>query len=157
MHDPAYCQIPLHRRDGSVRAITTVDAEVFAEIGHYRWCLSANGYAYRMARVDGKRQVIYLHREILGLVKGDKLHGDHINRDRLDNRRSNLRTATHAENQQNKPFSGTRGASWSRTNKGWMARCQIRRKQYYLGTYDTQEEAGRIAAAFRLQHTASID
>ena len=45
----------------------------------------------------------YLHREVLGLTPGDGLETDHRNGDRLDNRRSNLRVATRAQNAQNVP------------------------------------------------------
>lgn len=73
---------------------------------------------------------------------------DHINSDGLDNRRSNLRNATHAQNQWNKGksasnTSGYKGLVWNKKNKCWMARIRCNGKRYYLGSYRTAVEAAQ--------------
>jgi hypothetical protein len=53
-------------------------------------------YVVAWRRVDGKRKIFFLHREIAGPKVGEVV--DHINHDTLDNRRVNLRVCTHAQN-----------------------------------------------------------
>lgn len=74
--------------------------ECDAHLAEHAW-RRTNGYATRIC--PGNRNPVYMHREILGLAKGDGyMVVDHINRDRLDNRRSNLRLVTVAENCRNR-------------------------------------------------------
>ena len=79
-----------------------VDADLHRELSRYFWQLSKHGYAFRRVyagkRANGtsRQRDLYLHRHILGLTKGDGKIGDHVNRDRLDNRRENLRVVTRA-------------------------------------------------------------
>jgi hypothetical protein len=55
-----------------------------------RWYLNGSATAGYAVSTEHKRMVL-MSREILGLERGDKREADHENRDRLDNRRSNLR------------------------------------------------------------------
>ena len=68
-----------------------------------QWHANSSGYAVLYTHdPDGKRRVLYLHRVIMQLVTGNpvgRMQVDHINADRLDNRRDNLRLATPSENQ----------------------------------------------------------
>ena len=71
---------------------------------------------------------------------------DHINRDKLDNRISNLRIVTRSENQQNhKKFktntSGASGVYWSKKTKRWNARIWVKGKAISLGYFRALEEA----------------
>lgn len=71
---------------------------------------------------------------------------DHVNGDRLDNRKSNLRVCTRAQNEINKPITrlNTSGFKGVRKAKNkWSAHIQKNFKKYYLGTFDTKEEAAR--------------
>jgi hypothetical protein len=61
------------------------------------------GYAFRMrALKDGHSEKLKLHRVIMCCSPNDGLEIDHVNRRTLDNRRSNLRVATRAENMRNR-------------------------------------------------------
>lgn len=97
-------QVPLYRRDGSVRCYTIIDAEDEAWVRQWQWfgLLANRGHRYaarRGPKLRGKYTTILLHRELLGLPRyWDGLDGDHRNHDRLDNRRSNLRALDHGEN-----------------------------------------------------------
>ena len=78
----------------------------------------------------------------------DGFDTDHINRNQLDNRRSNLRTATHSQNGHNRPVQknnkiGVKGVSWSKQNKKWYAQLHVRGKYVFRGHYDTIESAKR--------------
>jgi len=83
----------------------TVDASDFEELSKHSWCASRDHsglvYAVRGVRMGGRQTKILLHRQLLGLVKGDGLQVDHVSGNTLDNRRSNLRLATARENRRN--------------------------------------------------------
>jgi hypothetical protein len=154
-------QIPLRARDGSIRAHTLVDDTDFDWLNQWTWRLKAKGYAGRSVG----RQALYMHRLILGLDFDDPRQGDHENRNRLDNRRENLRIAERAglDNQQNRGAqtnntSGYRGVSWRQMSQTWMAQATIGGKRHYLGLYTTAEEANEVVKVFRAENMLfSID
>lgn len=129
-----------------------VDAADFAQLCQYKWYLHQKGYAYR----KGPSGNIYLHRMILGLERGDPRQGEHINRNPLDCRRGNLRIACGSrDNQQNLSLyrtstTGYRGVT--RRGRRFIAQVMLNRRMHYLGIYDTAEDAGAVAAAFRAEH-----
>jgi hypothetical protein len=152
-----YVAIPLRRRDGSIRAWTVVDFDDFESVSKYRWCLS-RGYAVRNSpRTDenGRRPLILLHREILGLPrKAEVEKGDHENRNRLDNRKNNLRVVNSAGNAQNKgkpsnTSSNHRGVSWHRGAKKWRAHVCPSGKFVHVGYFDNEEDAAQAAREAR--------
>jgi hypothetical protein len=134
--------------DGSQNKIAEalVDDE-FQYLSEYRWRLDKKGYVYR--KIKDKR--IYLHHVVLpnlsyGMVR------DHINRNKLDNRRQNLRIVTKAVNRINcsassKNGTGDRGVEHRPENtiKPWRATLQSNGRYLLCRSYHTKEEA--IAAA----------
>ena len=128
-----------------------IDADVDVEWAY----LQANGKGYiqlskYLGRNNGKimREISYLHRYIMGLQKGDSRTVDHINFDRLDNRRSNLRVCTHAEN-----LSHSRGKGALMTKNGkWMAYGRLDGVMKNLGLYGSEQEAVGVANAFKIKH-----
>jgi hypothetical protein len=152
--------IPLYGRcngtHGHVVAHTVVDDVDADLVRSYRWQIS-KGYARACFRQDGARRSVALHRLVLGLTWGDGRQVDHINRDRLDNRRENLRLATHAQNMQNHPAhrGGTspfRGVYWHKGAGKWEASARFDGRNVFLGRFDDEVEAARVAARFRAQH-----
>jgi hypothetical protein len=120
-----------------------VDDSDYQMLSQWKWCYTQVGYAVRR---DGNNKCVYMHRQILNVQKG-KLT-DHINRDKLDNRRENLRICTRAENGMNKVYkstSGYKGVTWSKAHEKWKAQIGItingQRKSIYLGQYDDIKEA----------------
>lgn len=93
----------------------------------------------------------YLAHRIVWLLKTGtwpKDQIDHIDGDPLNNRFSNLRESTQAENVQNiflyrNNKSGYQGVSWSEANGKWLATIQIGRRQRYLGVFSSAEEASK--------------
>ncbi len=77
-----------------------VDDELFTELSKTRWQTSPSGYAYRMRKRLGKSRIEYMHRLIL--KPKDGLETDHIDRDKLNNQRHNLREVTKFENHRNR-------------------------------------------------------
>jgi hypothetical protein len=148
--------IPLRRRDGSVRAYALIDQED-AHLAEHRWCLNGKGYVIRRAPAgDGTYQSVSLHRSILGLGARDPREVDHISRDKLDNRRANLRIVSHASQVENVPARGGssshRGVTWNKQRRMWAARASVRGKRHHLGYFDDEQEAARAALTFRQQH-----
>lgn len=87
--------------------VVIVDRADLNPLSAHRWQLTSNGYA---ARGGGPyRPTVLMHRQILGVPDG--LYADHINGDRLDNRRANLRICTAAENARNRRKTGRRCTS----------------------------------------------
>lgn len=138
------------RRQQKFALLDDADAE---RVSDARWAY-LRGYA--SSRVNGDRLPSLLHRVLMGLPPGDVRQVDHINRNRLDNRRSNLRVVTGAQNWQNTPSRGRtsrhRGVSWSAARGKWVAQAQLNGVQRNLGRYATEEEAAAVAARFRAEH-----
>ncbi len=95
------------------------------------------------SRVHG-RGVILMHRVIMGARPGEQV--DHINGNRMDNRRSNLRICTAAQNKWNGSrhrdnVSGYKGVWFDRWARRWRAKICCHGKQFALGNYRTPQEA----------------
>lgn len=162
--DGLTASLPLFAGDNvTIVGYALIDAADAAWASQWKWRLSPSkgpgdgGYVIRSERPPGEQKRVYrLHRELLGLVHGDGLEGDHLNFDRLDNRRSNLRTVTHAGNMQHaKSRPGTsqyRGVSWKAKLQKWQAAARIYGSTQYLGVFDSEEEAARVASDARRLH-----
>ena len=121
-----------------------IDDEDFELIKNSKWHYDNYGYAH--ATINYKQ--VRMHRLILGLKP--KEIGDHINGDRLDNRRSNLRVCSFRENLTNKKISlrnkcGYKGVYLNSKSgkKVWRADVYSLGKKYYLGLFETKEEAAK--------------
>jgi len=91
--------IPIYKH-GEVVAQAQVDDEDYDRMSRGRWKLSGYGYAIRKSTLalDGVRhRLLFMHREVLGLEFGDGVQTDHLNGERLDNRRANLRAVSASE------------------------------------------------------------
>lgn len=143
--------IVLRNGKGEIVGEAIVDADDLNRLLNYSWCLSVpDGYVKRSARVHGGSQVAYfMHREVLRLVKGDGKTVDHINRNKLDNRKSNLRIVSVGQNNQNlsggRGKSGHHGVHWREHSQHWIVRISANGKTHH-GGYFRDLEAAKIAA-----------
>jgi hypothetical protein len=134
--------------------VARVDDVDFHKLAGFRWHLHNKGYAARGVKAGEQTSshLSLMHREITNAPKGWQV--DHINGDRLDNRRENLRLATRSQNQANslnpRNSSGFRGVS--PRNGRWVAQTKHLGRYYSLGTFDNPEDAARAydKAAVRL-------
>lgn len=119
-------------------------------VSQYSWTVTKDGYAkkYLEKSVDGKRmrRVVYMHRLILGAKENEIV--DHINQDKLDNRRTNLRIASKSLNALNssktKSVTGFRGVGRNRQKgKPYVARITVNGRRIQLGSFNTAEAAHR--------------
>lgn len=125
-----------------------VDNEDYEALNKYKWKLQ-KGYACRNAYIDTARGVhIYklksMHRVIMDAPEG--LTVDHINRNRLDNRKSNLRLCTMAQNLKNVPIrdtnkSGYKGVYLEKRTGKYYSQISNDSKAIHLGTFNTKWEA----------------
>lgn len=126
-----------------------VDAQDYDRLSKYRWFMRQHGdrlYAYRIICANGKQREVKMHRQILGLLKGNRLECHHINGNGIDNRRANLRALTKSEHMfihgyRKNNTSGYRGIGWDKIAKKWRARVQLNGTSYSLGHHNTKEEA----------------
>lgn len=105
-------------------------------------------YAVHNSFRDGKCCTTRMHRVIAKTPDG--METDHADSDGLNNRKSNLRNATKAQNQQNQRVrvnnrSGAKGVTLHKKSGRWIARIGADRKMVHLGYFDTVDEA---AAAY---------
>ncbi len=136
--------------DGKRR--TKVDDDVYYDQQHYRWYSNAAGYFIRQFRTPDKQYFILLHRQVIGAKKGDIV--DHINGDRCDNRRNNLRFVTSLQNCLNRggnstygnntPSSRYKGVSWDKKNKKWKSTIAVAKKTIHLGLYENEIMAVKV-------------
>lgn len=149
MHDgcTAVATLPLLNRHGDIVAFTTLDAEDLPWASQWTWRLSSDGYAVRSEVRDGKKRTIQLHRRLVGTPTG--LVTDHINGNRLDNRRCNLRVATYSQNNANsrdRQRKGKyRGVYWHGRAHKWCAQISVNGHVRHLGLFEDPEDA---AAAY---------
>lgn len=126
-----------------------IDAEDADLVAGYGWYQTANGYVGAMTTDrTGKRKLLLLHRLLMGEPEGR--HVDHLNGDKLDNRRENLRVATYQQNQANRRSlgrnntSGVRGVQYMpqlSASKPWRAQITVDRRNLHLGLFATRAEA----------------
>lgn len=122
-----------------------VDDEDFESLSKVLWRVN-DGYAARTVRINGKKQNQYMHRLIFGLEPHSREWLDHINMNRLDNRRENLRLCTNAQNQQNRTLSkrnttGYKGVSFQANTRKYRVQIKCHGVRRYLGEFETADEA----------------
>lgn len=148
-----HCRTPRHAViEGSIAKIplgidakdgySLVDIDL-AWIDKYQWYKAKTGYA--VAWVGGEK--LYMHRLIMDKPNGKMI--DHINHDTLDNRISNLRLATHSQNQRNRKLSkrntsGVHGVSWAKNERSWTVRIRVGKRYLNLGYFEDINEAKKV-------------
>lgn len=148
----ATCLIPLHDHKKKLVGHAVIDEIDYELLSQWCWHLSCGGYVVHATR--NPRILWRMHRVIMD-VTDPTIQVDHKNFNRSDNRRSNLCIATNAQNSQNRRpqrnnKSGYRGVRFARGR--WEAHARLNGKFYYLGRYNTPEDASEVAAAFRAEH-----
>lgn len=127
-----------------------VDDEDFEYLNQWKWYLqkTKNGDSYAVRNqyrlgMGNKSKKIYMHKLIFGFSE-DVV--DHINRDKLDNRKINLRSCDQQKNSWNRGLSkrNKSGFKGVRMEYGkWRARIRLNNKQAHLGVFKTKEEAAK--------------
>ena len=138
-----------YKKEGDITKILTsdgreiiIDTDDIEKVKNYTWRINSNGYAvteYRESTNKTKR--IQMHRLINNTPKG--LITDHINHNRIDNRKLNLRTCNKSQNAMNKikhmgKTSKIKGVSYDKRDDLW--KCTISKEGKRIVKYFHSEE-----------------
>lgn len=141
-----------------------VDARDFKALSKFKWYAQKGRktfYAARNISLGGrKHKIVFAHQHIAGTHPGET---DHIDGDGLNNRRSNLCSATKSQNRLNASSKllkkGFRGVSihpnFAKLKKPWMAKISIDGRRVHLGYFQSPKEAAAaydVAASGRYKH-----
>lgn len=136
--------------DGSVAIYDTEDSDI---VGLFKWYKNPAGHIFSPpTRVKGSK-CITIHGLIM--MRPADCIVDHINGNKLDNRKENLRYCSHSENQKNvkkkvrhgKSTSKYKGVSWS--NRGyWQVVVRVDGKLKFIGKYTTEQDAALAAEPY---------
>ena len=148
--DGPICRIQILNCHGVAASEAIIDTEDYDKAKKYRW-RAVHGH---IQAVGG---TIYLHRLIMDAPRGVLV--DHINHDKADNRKKNLRFATNQQNIQNQiahgrknNTSGYKGVDYDKKRRKWRARIYLDNKAITLGRFNSRRDAARAynKAAFKL-------
>ena len=134
-------QIPLTNSD----KFALVDDEDYDFLMQWKWHYDGY-YARRQTHIGmfngkQKQKPIRLHIQIMN--PPGKSQVDHINADRLDNRKCNLRLCSAQQNNRNRGMSkrGYKGVHFSKKNKNWVAQITINKKTTHIGSFKELKDA----------------
>lgn len=120
--------IKLYDKQYNEIAMAIVDSDAVERVKYIKWRLNGNGYV-----INNSKTSIFLHRLILNC---DTIV-DHINGNRLDNRKCNLRIVNKSQNQMNVNYKGV----YKKDNGKWYAKIKLNQKQLNIAQFDYEEEA----------------
>lgn len=126
-----------------------IDIEDLEEIKSHYWYLGAKGYWMSQCTYqNGENKHLKMHKILCRTEDGQVV--DHINRDKNDNRKCNLRACTITENNRNSTIaknntSGVIGVTWNKERKKWKAYViqsnNGKNPEIFLGWFDNKEDA----------------
>jgi hypothetical protein len=123
-----------------------VDDEDFKYLNQFKW-YCVDGYAVRDVLPRGLKHIaLRMHREIMNTPP--ELDVDHINMNRLDNRRVNLRNCNRSDNMANinkhkDSLSKFKGISLDKRRKTWKVRIRVGTKNIWIGSFNNEDDAAR--------------
>lgn len=146
-----YAEVILYDNKCNIIGSTLIDIEDVEKVKNIKWCIMSKGYV--IGTMQNKR--ILLHRFLMNCPSDMTV--DHINRNKLDNRKSNLRICTMQENDFNKPIlknntSNVTGVNFSEKMGKWRAYININRKQINLGWFANKEDAIRVRKQAEIEY-----
>jgi HNH endonuclease len=122
---------------------TMVDDEDYDWLNQWKWYLNTDRYVIRANRVCGVRKTTWMHRELIKPEIG--VFVDHIDGNKLDNRKGNLRICTPSENSRNRGPNKSRnlpkGAHWKPRDNIFHSQIKVNYKAIHLGRFATAQEA----------------
>lgn len=136
--------------------VAIVDDEDYEELSKHKWFYSTHGYAVRNSSwVNGKRTMIWMHRVINKTPDG--FDTDHIDGNKIDNRKGNIRTVTRQQNIFNScstPNTSSRykGVYYQIDCKKWRAQIRFLGRIVYLGLFKSEAYAAMVYNNFAKEY-----
>ena len=122
------------------KGFALIDDEDFEKINQYTWHITDKNAAKRSDYTNSKTpKSVLMHRQILN-VHDPEIEVDHINHNRLDNQKSNLRLCNGSQNCANRIMKNNLKGIRQKGKK-WQARIRTKGKEIHLGTFKTCEDA----------------
>jgi hypothetical protein len=121
-----------------------VDEADYKRLNQWKWFYN-HGYAVRNIKTRKKIRLLPMHRLVIDVPKG--MFTDHINGDKLDNRRLNLRLCNKSQNAANtrksdRPLTSRyKGVHWSRLHEKWRAKIGLNQRHLNIGLFDEEHHA----------------
>jgi len=145
-----YAEIVLYNRDSIEISRTIIDKEYINKIKNHKWYLTAAGYV----ECKNRKEKLILHRFIMNASGGFVV--DHINHNKLDNRKCNLRICTHQQNSCNSirkvNNTGKMYGVRKHSKYGWEAYININKKKKHLGLFKKKSEAAEARLKAELEY-----
>lgn len=116
-----------------------------------------NNYCYfSLCTKENPRKKIKLHRYLMNVVDKEDVVIDHINRNRLDNRKCNLRKSNTVLNTYNRDYSSNstskvKGVSFNKAMQKWRGQVQVNGKRIYTEPYKSFETCVEVTEELRKQ------
>lgn len=125
-----------------------MDEQDVTLVSQYKWHLLKGGYAATSIGGRKNKKMIYMHRLIISAKDGEFV--DHLDHNKLNNIRSNLRICNQSQNGgnsrstiSNKKTSKYKGVYWDKSRNKWASRIKVNYIGKFLGRFDLEEDAAK--------------
>lgn len=128
--------------------IILIDKEDLEKVSKYSWDINNSGYVRVSLNLKTKYTGMLLHRFIMGLTDPN-IKLDHIDCNKLNNQKTNLRIATMQQNARNRTktkklgYSKFKGVSFNKRKNKWIAAIYINYKRHHLGYFKDEISAAK--------------
>lgn len=135
-------EIPLTRG-----RVALVDDDDYTSLSIFKWHYQTRGYAARSFGSRGNQVFLWIHRIVVNAPPGMQV--DHVDGNRLNNQKSNLRVCTglenrlHVRNCRRGKTSRFKGVHWNSHLSKWTAQITAFQTNRYLGVFFYEEDAAR--------------
>lgn len=149
-----FAEVKLYNKENKHIASAIIDLEDVCTVGLYKWYLKDNEYVF------SSNESIYLHRFLIG--ESNKNTVDHKDRNKLNNRKSNLRIATQTKQNFNQKIridntSGVRGVRFAKDKGSWHAGISINKERTNLGYFVNFEDAVKARKDAEIKYKDEIE
>lgn len=147
------CVMKVYDRRRRVMADVLLDPEDYERFTGLTWRIDEGGYVRRTQWISGKTKTFLLHRCVLNVEwqSAAETCVDHINGNKLDNRKANLRIVSYAQNAANRHavLTSTGLLNVSKYGSSFLARVRIDGKPVFVGSFSGPNEAERAVKLFK--------
>jgi hypothetical protein len=137
-------------------AVAIVDDDDYEFLMNWKWNFNG-GYARTLDKVSKQRKILNMHRVLLDANEGEIV--DHVNRNKLDNRRNNLRISDCVGNARNRSkymidaLSDYKGVSYDKKRGKYHSYITVEKgKRVHLGHYTLEKDAAYYYNEYALKY-----